>query len=350
METRRRRYLAAAVAAVLLVAVAACGRPEPPLPAVTGVGNPVIGKNPPGGTPGEQVAVQRYGPYDVPAAQGEGHDQAGVISPLVAVQPPCRDCYLTRAVPRLLYPDGTEANVDTGAMLHHFAQFNSGAIDVRCGLAPSQLLGEIFFNGGNERTQGWSTPGTGYRIRNTDRWSQLIEVMNMTAAPKQVVFEMTYHWVPASTPGMHAIKPVWIDITDTCANSEFPAQTGQYSRKNTWTVTVPGRIVGLASHLHDGGTHTVLRNLTTGQLICDSKAYYGGPGYEDPVGGGHDHGGAAHLSGMDQCMARSTAEPVAVIHRGDVLEIEAFYDADAHPHSLQESVMGVFFMFVLPEG
>jgi hypothetical protein len=91
----------------------------------------------------------------------------------------------------------------------------------------------------------------------------------------------------------------------------------------------------------------VLRNLTTGAVLCDSQAHYGGPGYEPPGG---DHHGAAHLSSVDQCAARSKSEPVAVIRRGDVLEIEAFYDADAHPHEPGEPVMGVFFLFVLPEG
>jgi hypothetical protein len=145
---------------------------------------------------------------------------------------------------------------------------------------------------------------------------------------------------------MHALKPVWIDVTDTCADSEFPAGTGAYSRKNTWTVTVPGRVMGMASHLHDGGTRTVLRNLTTGAVLCDSQAHYGGPGYESD---GH-HGATAHLSGVDQCTARGKAEPVAVLRRGDVLEIEAFYDAAARPHDPGDPVMGVFFLFVLPEG
>jgi hypothetical protein len=347
MQARRRHpFIVLVVAAVLVTA--ACGERQPPLPPIAAVGNPVFGPNPPAGTPGEQVAVLRSKPYTVAAATGPGHHQSGVNTPVEwAIPKPCGDCYITRAVPRLMRPDGTEANLDTGLMLHHFAQFNSGAVDVRCGTAPSQLLGEIWFNGGNERTQGWSPAGTGYRVRPTDVWSQLFEVMNMNATEQQVVFEMTYHWVPASTPGMHALKPVWIDVTDTCANSEFPAGVGRYSRKNTWTVTVPGRIMGMASHLHDGGTHTVLRNLTTGAVLCDSQAHYGGSGYEPPDGGHH---GASHLSSVDQCAARSKSEPVAVIARGDVLEIEAFYDADAHPHEPGEPVMGVFFLFVLPEG
>ena len=348
MLTRRRRPFTVLLAAAVLVTAASCGEQQPPLPPIAAVGDPVIGINPAAGTPGEQVAVLRSKPYAVAAATGAGHHGSGVTTPVEwAIPKPCSDCYVTRAVPRLLYTDGTEANLDSGLMLHHFAQFNSGAVDVRCGTAPSQLLGEIWFNGGNERTQGWSPAGTGYRVRPTDVWSQLFEVMNMNTTEKQVVFEMTYHWVPATTPGMHALKPVWIDVTDTCANSEFPAGTGAYSRRNTWTVTVPGRIMGMASHLHDGGTHTVLRNLTTGAVLCDSKAHYGGPGYES--GDGH-HGVTAHLSGVDQCAARSKAEPVAVIRRGDVLEIEAFYDAEAHPHEAGEPMMGVFFLFVLPEG
>jgi hypothetical protein len=265
---------------------------------------------------------------------------------------PCTDCYITSAKPQLKYRDGTVANTDTGLWLHHFALFNSGAVDVRCGTAPQQLLGEIFFNGSNERTQGQFPAGVGYPSRPLDRWALVVDLMNTGPTAKDVVFEMTYEWVPASTPGMHSGKPVWIDITNTCADSRFPAATGQYSRKNTWTVTAPGRVMGLASHLHDGGTHITLRNVTTGEMICDSAAHYGGPGYEEPMGAdaGHDHGGAmhptVHLSGVDQCVSRSIDRPLAVIERGQQLEIEAFYDADAHPHSPDEPVMGVFFMFV----
>ena len=205
-----------------------------------------------------------------------------------AIRKPCTDCYITGATPRLTYADGTTANTDTGLWLHHFVLFSSGGVDARCGNTLAALVGEVFFTGANERTAAHSPAGTGYRVHPLDSWSLMVDLMNMNAVPKDVKFEVTYDWVPASTPGMHAMKPVFMDVGEACVNSTVPAGTGQYSRKNTWTATVPGRVMGIASHMHDGGTRVVLRNLTTGATICDSKAYYGGPGFESP--GGHtDH-------------------------------------------------------------
>ena len=97
---------------------------------------------------------------------------------------------------------------------------------------------------------------------------------------------------------------------------------------------MPGRILGVAGHEHDGGTHVTLTNRTTGQLICDSAQHYD----------------ADHISGVDQCVARGIDQPVAVIKRGQVLDLVAYYDQDAHPHPLDEDVMGLVLMYILQEG
>jgi hypothetical protein len=351
VRTRRWGWLVAVGAALLAIGCTAAP-PSAPVPPIVAVGDPIVGPNPQTpATPGATTTVVRYGPWTVPAAPGPGHDQAGMIENVqVAVKRPCTDCFITAARPQLRYPDGTVANTDTGLWLHHFAVLNSGGFDARCGLTYVQLLGEVLFTGANERTQGRFPAGVGYRTAAFDRWSLLVDLMNTGPAPKDVVFEMAYDWVPASTPGMLRGKPVILDAGQACQNSELPAQPGQYSHKSTWTVTTPGRVLGLAGHEHDGGTHVVLRNLTTGQLLCDSEAHYGGAGYEEAAGhdSGHGHG-TVHLSAMDQCVSRSVDRPLAVIKRGEQLEIEAFYDADRYPHSPDEKVMGLYFMFVLPE-
>jgi hypothetical protein len=357
MAMRARPGTRLALSVLVLFTAAACTRPLPP---VASVGDPVIGPNPATEPmPGTRTSVMSYGPWTVPAATGPGHDQAGMIEDVkYSVRRPCTDCFVTAARPQLRYLDGTVANTDTGLWLHHFAQLSSAGIDTRCGATEVQLLGEVLFTGANERTGGRFPAGAGYRVGPLDRWALLVDLMNTGPTARQVTFEMTYEWVPASTPGMHRGRPVFMDVGQACVDSTFPAETGKYSRKNTWTVSLPGRLLGVAGHLHDGGTHITLRNLTTGQLICDSKAYYGGPGYEEAAGAGagdgHDHGSAGHagvhLSAMDQCVSRGIDRPLAVIKRGEQLEIEAFYDADAHPHMAGEPVMGLVFMYVLPEG
>jgi hypothetical protein len=352
-----RPWLLAALAAVFLATIGCSDPPAGPLPAITAVGDAITGPNPVvPGTPGARHTAISYGPWTVPAATTgtDGHHGGAMKEDVkFAIRKPCTDCYITGATPRLTYADGTTANTDTGLWLHHFVLFSSGGVDSRCGNTLAALVGEVFFTGANERTAAHSPAGTGYRVHPLDSWSLMVDLMNMNALPKDVKFEVTYDWVPASTPGMHAMKPVFMDVGEACVDSTVPAGTGQYSRKNTWTATVPGRVMGVASHMHDGGTRVVLRNLTTGTTICDSKAYYGGPGFEEPAGSDHGHDGMAmattHLSAVDQCIAQGKDRPVAVIKRGDQLEIEAFYDADLHPHDPNDPVMGLVFMYVLPE-
>jgi hypothetical protein len=357
MESRARwAARALLVAAVVLAATACPGK----LPPVASVGDPIVGPNPQTpGTPGARTTVVTFGSWIVPAANGPGHDQAGMVTDVkFNTRKACSDCYITAARAQLRYLDGTVANTDTGLWLHHFAQADSGGVDAQCGSTIIQQLGgEIFFTGANERSQGRFPAGSGYRVRPTDRWSLLIDLMNTSNEAKQVRFEMTYEWVPATTPNMIAGKPVFMDVGQACVDSTKPAQTGQYSYANTWTVTTPGRVMGAAGHMHDGGTHVTLKNLTTGELICDSKAYYGGPGFEEPMpdGDGHNHDGAGghssvHISAVDQCVSRGLDKPIAIIKRGQQLEVAVYYDAALHPQMGDEPVMGLAFMYLLPEG
>jgi hypothetical protein len=348
-----RARLARCLALVFVVGVGAACTPAPPLPPVASSGDPIVGPNPDTpAMPRATTTVLAYGPWTVPAATGSGHEGAGMVEDVrFLTRKPCTDCYITSATPRLKYTDGSVANTDTGLWLHHFAQLSTAGLDVQCGRTAVALAGEVFFTGANERTRGRFPLGVGYRVDPLDAWTLLVDFMNTSTRPRDVVLEMTYEWVPATTPNMRAAKPLFLDVAQPCVDSTFPAQAGAYSKKNTWTVSVPGRIMGVAGHGHDGATHVTLRNVTTGQLICDSKAHYGGPGFEEPAGE-HGHEGGhptVHLSAMDQCLARAIDRPVAVIKRGEVLEIEAFYDQAARPHPTDEPVMGLAFLYVVPE-
>lgn len=50
----------------------------------------------------------------------------------------------------LVYPDGKEANADTGMLLHHAVALNRGRKDTVCGKSP--VPPQRFFASGNERT------------------------------------------------------------------------------------------------------------------------------------------------------------------------------------------------------
>ena len=72
---------------------------------------------------------------------------------------PCTNCVITDMVPNLVYmndanhADGTTANLDTDALMHHFVLINGSRADPVCPGGLQGQLGERFFASGNERSQ-----------------------------------------------------------------------------------------------------------------------------------------------------------------------------------------------------
>jgi hypothetical protein len=354
--------LAAALAAGMALFSVSCTDPAP----VLTPGVPVVPAPAGGGvvapfpdvvsTPGARTVTKRYGPYTVPAAKGTAHGQEGMLTQTVpGIAKPCTNCYLTGMHTVLRYPDGREANIDTGQWLHHTIFFSWPQTDSTCPAQGLGLLGERFFATGNERSPVRFPAGFGYKVGGFDSWSIIFDLMNSTTAASNVQIETTYEWVPASTPGMTALRPVWIDATKHCIFSGLPAQVGQYSYTTEWTVDRPGRVIGVGGHMHDGATHYELTNATTGELICRGVAGYGGPGFEEPGDpGGHEHdagGGehaSEHLSSLHECVAPSGDKPVARIANGQKVRFVVYYDTARHPQKGTHPVMGVSLVYVAP--
>ena len=348
-STCRRGIVMVLVVAALL----ASGACTTPLPPIASVGDPVVGPNPEvPRNQGVNTSVIRYGPWTVPAATGPGHTEAGMIENNfgLAARKPCDDCYVTSFSPQLKYPDGTIANIDTGLWLHHWGLYTFGRVDPSCPAPyPTNLAGEHIFAGGNERSRALFPANTGFRVQPGAIWTLVYDLMNVNTTPKDVVLEMTYEWVPATRTGMYAAK-AWVpDVSPVCTEGRVPGDTGQYSRKRTLAVTVPGRLLGIGAHLHTVGTRLTLKDATTGQMICDSKAHYGDPAFQEPPPGHHSQHshGYQHLAAVDQCVGTGPDRPLAVLTQGQQVEIEAFYDADAHPHDISDGVMGSWFGFML---
>lgn len=360
------------VALLFLVGAVACNQPStqppPPPPPPGGAGGGVLGVNPDiPTTPGARTSVVTYGPWTVPASRGTEHGQEGMLRNRLAfnVPKPCTNCYITSVQPTLKWEDGRVANVDTGQWLHHMVLASSARSDPNCGLSILGLLGERIFASGNERTRVRAPVGYGYRIGALDSWNLIYDLMNSTMTPSRVKIEVTFGWVPDTTPGMKALRPVWLDVNQ-CGNSEVPARTGSYQYTYNWTVNVPGKLIGAGGHLHDGGTHITIRNESTGQLVCTSVAGYGGPGYEDPEGPGHehdgDHGGTPpttdghghtdadharmHLSSMTQCVAPDGDRPVTTFTAGQRVSMTAYYDADKWSQHGGHPVMGIAVIYI----
>jgi hypothetical protein len=282
--------------------------PAPPGP-IRGV-NPKVET-----TPGARTTVVRYGPFIVPPARGSGHNDAGMLQnhPGFGAPMPCQDCFITGFRPQLLDVDGRVANYDTGAVLHHFIIFGSGKTDPTCGDVYG-ALGTRVLAGANDRTQAMFPKGTGYHIAPSETWLLIADLMNMTTQPRPMVLEMAYDWVPASTPDMQGARPVWLDVGP-CGQSWVPADRGRYSRRGSWSVNVPGRVLGLAGHLHDGGTHIEVRNGSTGRQ-ARARGRQAAVGHEPvrgpdtrPAPGRDPAGRASRVRGVPTTMPRIPTRP-----------------------------------------
>lgn len=271
----------------------------------------------------------RYGPYTIPAASG---GQPGMLENRLNlwVSKPCSNCTITSMDPNLVYTDGSTANVNTGAMLHHMVLASQFRSDPTCSGDWLGLAGERFFASGNERTTIEFPAGYGYRVNWWDQWNLIYDLMNMTPQEKTVYVEMTFTHQSGSG-GLEPVRPVWLDV-DQCGDSEYSIPAGPSDTHWDWNVNVPGRIVAIGGHVHDEGVRIEATNESTGQSICDSVAAYGEtPEYIDMMG-------RARLSSMSRCIA----DPVATVASGDTVRVHSVYDA-SQPH---DDVMGIMIGYI----
>lgn len=271
----------------------------------------------------------RYGPFVVPpaaASHGQHTHGGGHLGTVrVDVAKPCTDCYVTGFSPGLEYQDGSTANLDTGAMLHHAVWTAAGATDVTCG--PGMPGGQRFFATGNERTDGTLPGGYGYYVDDSP-WHFAVELMNHTNRPKTLYVTLDVSYRPASWGALKPVTPVWLDI-DNCGDSQYSVPAGPSHAVYRWTSTLTGKVVAAAGHLHDGGRRLVLRNQVTDQTLCVSRAGYGGPGYR------------GHISSMSTCSGS-----LGTVQKGQVLALHSYYDVP----TARDDVMGIMLAYVHQTG
>jgi hypothetical protein len=275
-----------------------------------------------------QTKQVTYGPFAMPAAPDNpdgthGHAHTGNQFAF-NVEKPCSNCYITSMKADLVYPNGQVAGWSTNHMLHHMVLFNNewGKIDSTCFIgAPfplGLLFGQRFFASGDERTTIDMPAGYGYKV-GSGSFNLIYELMSMTDVPSSASIRMTYDWVPATTPGIKEVEPIWMDVAQ-CGFSEVSVPQGVSQNSWTWNVNRPGRIVRIGGHIHDGGQNIEIRNDTTGQVICNSVAGYG----ESPLY--LDHHGEGHISSMSKCTPTGAAATVA---NGQNVTIRGHYDMPA---------------------
>jgi hypothetical protein len=284
-----------------------------------------------------EVTSVKVGPFLLPPAPlGTAPNQNRVL-PQIAK--PCSDCFITSVVPHLVYADGSNADMDTGVMLHHLVIVEPGKTDVTCARTKGiGAAGRRIFASGNERTPITLPDGFGFKVGD-ERWAGIIELMNHSDQPKTVYFTADVTHVPASTPGMKPVTPVWLDVNN-CSDSQYSVPAGKNATPWNWTSTITGRIVAAGGHVHPGGQGVTLDNATTSQRICSSRASYGMDGMD--MRGMSEMAGMKAMDGMVTKMSTCSWDSLGVLHKGDDLRLTSIYDA---PHALH-GVMGIMLIAV----
>jgi len=328
--------------------------------------------------PGARRIKMRHGPYSVINMNKRGiNGEHGALwnYPDTSVAKPCTECTIIAQQAGLEYPDGKNANIDTGMWLHHMVHFTigPGRWDPTCINRPSLPHvdvgtspggGERYFSSGNERTfvqldkLGGQAVNAGYHLKASDRYAFIVDLMNMNPTDKTVFMTMTYDIVDGPLPaGWRDVQCVWFDVNQ-CMTSEVSPlkQSGSFQIKSgSWTPNLDGEILGVGGHLHDGGVDLQVKD--TSGVQCNSYAKYGEtPEYVQPKMAmpgmaGHAEAGAAdkHISSMHACYFDEIKNRKISKGQGS-WHITAQYDYDKFPgmkeDGKQSSIMGIALMYV----
>jgi len=269
---------------------------------------------------GAKRTTVKYGSYMVSSAK--------MMSTIKMVQGPCTGCVVTAMEATIRYPDGKEANTDTGSWLHHIAMFGSGA------------GGGSLWAAGNERPTIRLNNQKKYGLQFPSSFMLMIDLMVDDSKSKNLTLEITYDHIPIGQNGYKGATMYWLTI------GEPKAKTGQYKFTTMPTTSsVTGSLLYAIGHMHDGGTD--MRLYVSGKMVCKSvmhynaRAGYGGGGHKlrKRQHGGHGNDGQMHISDPGACT------DFGEVAKGDRLTAEAWYDADKYglmknPQGKNENLMG----------
>jgi hypothetical protein len=341
------------------------------------------------------VVEGRYGPTTVDA-NSQVHNLINFNAPT-----PCQNCYITDIVPNLIYDGdannttGTTANLNNGAMMHHFVLINPARTDAVCPTGLQGQLGERFFASGNERTHmHLPSPYGYYNPAGRTTWTLITHLVNKSNVQKKLSIQIYYKYrlaTDTSYPPPIESKPLWLDI-DGCGDSEYSIPTGYSDTHASWTSTVTGKMIAISGHLHDvditnptpcdihcpeqGGGIAVSAELVggansyfgpvppnnpppadlTGTTMCRSEGYYG-----TPFGGSQFKG---HLDTMSVCGVQTDVPPGAQpeaypagaaypttgvpFSSGQVIKLHSEYQNGTG--ATQNDVMGIMMAWYAPTG
>jgi hypothetical protein len=217
-------------------------------------------------TPGAKRVKIRSGPYKIPdmTVVGSPYGDKGTIFnlPDTNIERPCQgECTVLTQQAGLEFPNGTNANIDSGLWLHHMVGFIKGPTrwDPTCygwPSGPHLAIGgtgstsERMMASGNERAfLDYSTnpAGSGYHLTAQDKFAYLVDLMNMNMNANVVYVTMVYDYLDGPLPaGWLDVKTVWLDAFQ-CGTSEIapPKQNGAFTiSSKPWKPNFEGKLLG----------------------------------------------------------------------------------------------------------
>jgi hypothetical protein len=261
--------------------------------------------------------------------------------PITTLKVPCHNCWITAFQAGLEYEDGKEAHIDSGMWLHHMVLHNNVHRDNFCFFQTQRI-----FATGNERvTRRLNTHGNwGYYLGSSDKFSQVLELMNESKESKTVYVTVKYEWLADSkADGYKKVSPLWLDVTGGCGKGDVPAKKGKYELSENWKSNLEGPFLEAVGHVHDGGAN--IKIYVNDKEVCVSDQVYGAkPEYVEPASMG-SQAGMKHISECGVCQNFSN------LQKGDKVRMVANYDAKKHMQMAEKDgslmpVMGITMGYV----
>ncbi|KAF1984073.1 hypothetical protein K402DRAFT_396007 [Aulographum hederae CBS 113979] len=273
------------------------------------------------------------------------------------VTKPCSDCTLKWAKASVTYPDGTEANIDTGVWLHHMTLsiVGPGRVDLACPQGTERIPKNwerllAFHNDRNETFFGMSgSDEMGFYLGPEDNIELELLLKNEVNVPKEAQFHIDWEFAPGKPAGWGAVRGIWMDIAacdDMMSDIAAPKDQKQFELEGpAWKSWIDGELLTTVGHGHDGLAEIDILN--NGQAICESKTSYGTKSGYTPGAQALSLGAQniSHISNVSPCLS------LGKVKQGDSLMLKASYDFDKYKPALNKigessEVMGVAMMFV----
>jgi hypothetical protein len=232
------------------------------------------------------------------------------------------------------------------------SRWDAAGYDIRCmphlALGTSPTKSERYFTSGNERSPFDFNPGgvnlssgSGYQLRQTDKFGYLIELMNMNMEDQIVYLTMVYDYLEGPLPkGWTEIKVIWLDANQ-CGSSEITPwqETGTFRLESEppWSPNFEGKIVSAIGHLHDGGVQIDIRFSANNSLCKSATVYSESPEYiYRGTSMGDDKVAKDHISSMSGCKPSDLS--IRELKKDQAWFVGGNYDYDKRQGNLERGV------------